>query len=103
LKRKSCCAIDSGIYHADIRVDPSALGNDPVVTLKSRTPTEPLDLIVTTIGKPAFEVGDSLQLQIFYDDEVVEKDGEKCACPSFDCFSVNRLRCGCGATMLPAN
>jgi hypothetical protein len=62
---------------AVIKVDPSALGKDPVTTLKSREPTEPLELIVTTIGRPNFQVGDSLPIQIFYDHEVVERDGRK--------------------------
>jgi hypothetical protein len=58
-----------------IRIAPTELREDLLIDFRSRQPTDPRRLIGITIGAPAMKVGDIVAIQVFYDNEVVQKYG----------------------------
>lgn len=48
-----------------------SLGEDPTLDLSSHLPGELLQVIVTTLGSPTKKIGDTISIQVFYDDEAV--------------------------------
>jgi hypothetical protein len=67
-----------------IRIAPTALREDLLIDFRSRQPTDPRYLIGTTIGDPAMKVGDIVAIQVFYDNEVVLKNGR--TVPISECY-----------------
>ena len=55
---------------ARIRVLDS-LGKDPILNPSSHPPGEPLQIIVTMLRCPKKKIGDTISIQMFYDDEAV--------------------------------
>lgn len=58
-----------------IQIEPTELRDDLVINFRSRQPAYPRHLIGTTIGDPGMKVGDILATQVFYDNEVIQKNG----------------------------
>jgi hypothetical protein len=58
-----------------IQIEPAALREGPVINFRSSQPIDPRRLIGTTVGDPVLKVGDILAIQVFYDNEVVQKHG----------------------------
>ena len=58
-----------------IRFDLPKLGKDPHVNIGGRMSGEPTRLIVTTVGEPDLRAGDSIAITVFYQDDVILKDG----------------------------
>jgi hypothetical protein len=58
-----------------IRIAPTELREDLLIDFRSRQPTDSRHLIGITIGVPAMKVGDILAIHVFYDNEVVQKNG----------------------------
>jgi hypothetical protein len=60
-----------------VRIDPRSFGTDPVTSNRwSGKADEAYQLIATTIGQPALNVGDSVPVEAFDHNEVVLKDGQ---------------------------
>ena len=57
-----------------IRIAPTELHGDLLIDFRSRQPTDPRHLLGITIGAPAIKVGDIVAIQVFYDNEVVQKN-----------------------------
>ena len=59
-----------------VRFDLLKLAKDPHVNIGGRTSGEPARLIATTVGEPASKVGDYLPIKVFYQEDVILKDGQ---------------------------
>jgi hypothetical protein len=67
-----------------IQIEPTGLGDDLVINFRSRQPIDSRHLVGSIIGEPALKVGDILAIQVFYDNEVVQKHGRTVPIPEIN-------------------